>query len=74
MCGERDKRHVGRDDKFLGLSVEARAIDKNGGVVIRQNGLRDNGKMRIHRRRAHRLNDESSADISFGAEGSEQPN
>ena len=73
MCGERDKRHVGRHDKVLGLSVEARAIDKNGGVVIRQDGFRKNGEKRIHRRRVHRLNDKSGADVSFGAEGAEQP-
>jgi hypothetical protein len=47
VCGKRDERDVGRHDKVLGLSVEARAIDKNNGVVIRQNGLRKNGEKRI---------------------------
>jgi hypothetical protein len=70
---ERDQRHVGRHDEVVGLSVEARAIDNHGGVVMWQNRLRDDGERRIHRRRAHRLNDESGADVAFGTEGAEQP-
>jgi hypothetical protein len=35
VCRKRDKRHVGRHDKVLGLSMEARAINNHGGVVIR---------------------------------------
>ena len=73
VCRERDERHVSRHDEVVGLSVEARAIDNDGGVVRRQNRLRDDGEMRVHRRRAHLLNDESGADVPFGAEGAEQP-
>ena len=36
VCRERDKRHVSRHDEVVGLSVEARAIDNDGGVVRRR--------------------------------------